>query len=158
MMPLAAMQKIKLALLGVLLTGILGVSLASTDTRQIESQSTNQDACPPARENARKVMEDFLTGSSWADERQEVGATGLSVGDIHRLRDPEDASMCEKLWKKSPSSNSKEIARVYYQAGSYFFIVRVPREKPTPEDLNLYGESIEIFKTDTLEPVKAFIQ
>jgi len=119
---------------------------------------TTHDAYPPARENARTVMEDFLTGSSWADERQEVGATGFSAGDIYRLRDAEDTGMCEKLWEKSSSSNSEEIARVYYKTGSYFFIVRVPREKSTPEDLNLYGESIEIFKTDSLEPVKAFLR
>jgi hypothetical protein len=41
---------------------------------------------------------------------------------------------------------------------AYFFIVRVARENLTPEDLNLYGESIEIFETDSLEPVKAFLR
>jgi hypothetical protein len=158
MEPLAAMQKIKLALLGVLLTGILGVSLASMDTSQIEAQSTSQDTCPPARENARTVMEDFLTGSSWADARQEVGATGFSAGDIYRLRDPEDTGMCEKLWDKSPSSNGEEIAWVYYRTGSYFFIVRVPKEKPSPEDLNLYGDMIEVYRTTSLEPKGAFLR
>jgi len=157
-MPLSDMQKIKLTLLSVLLTGILGVPLASMDTRQIKAQSTSQDTCPPAREKARTVMEEFLTESSWTDERQEVGATGFSAGDIYRLRDPEDTGMCENLWEKSPSSNSEGIARVYYKTGSYYFIVRVPREKSTPEDLNLYGESIEIFKKDSLEPVKAFLR
>jgi len=151
------MKKIKLALLGILLTGILGVSLASTHSRQIESQSTNQDACPPARENARTVMEEFLTNSSWADERQDLGATGFSTGDIRRLRNPKDTSMCEKLWEKSPSSNSKEIARAYYQAGSYYFIVRVPREKPSQEDLNWYSVSIEPFEGNSLEPKTVYL-
>jgi hypothetical protein len=151
------MQKIKLTLLGVLLTGVVGVSLAATDTRQIDAQSTSQNACPPARENARTVMTDFLTGSSWADERQEVGATGFTVGDIHRLRDPEDTGMCEKLWEKSPSSNSEEIARVYYRAGSYFFIIRVPREESTPEDLNWYSVTIESFEGNSLDPKTVYL-
>jgi len=116
-----------------------------------------QGICPAARENARTVMEDFLTGSSWTDERQEVGATGFMPKDIYRLRAPEDADMCAELWDKSPSSNSKEIARVYYRVGSYFFIIRVPRVKPSEEDLNLYGTSIEPFKGTSLEPKTVYL-
>lgn len=104
------------------------------------------------------MMEDFLTGSSWTDERQEVGATGFTPKNIYRHRAPEDTDMCEKLWNKSPSSNGEEIAWVYYRTGSYFFIVRVPKEKSAPEDLNLSGDMIEVYRTTSLEPKGAFLR
>ena len=156
MVPLAAMQKINLVLLGVLLLGILGTSFASVGTKQSEAP-TGQNSCPPAHQTAWVVMEEFLTDPSWAEERQEVGATGFAADDIRRLSDPEDTNLCQKL-QKDLGGNEEEIANVFYQVGSFFFIIGVPAHKSTPEDLNLYGESVVVFKTTSLNPKGTFIR
>jgi len=121
------------------------------------SKSVYQCDCPPAHETARAVMEEFLTAPSWADARQEVGATGFSTGEIRRLKDPEDANMCQKL-QKSLLGNEEEIANVFYQVESFFFIIGVPAQKSTPKDLNLYGESVVVFKTTSLDPKGTFVR
>lgn len=156
MMPLAAMQKIKLALLGVLILGFLGASFASVGTKQSEAP-TGQDSCPAAHQTARAVMEEFLTDPAWADERQEVGATGFSADEIRRLSDPSDTDVCEQL-QKYTGGNEEEITDVFYQVNSFFIIIGVPAQKSTPEDLNLYGESVVVFRTTSLDPKGAFIR
>jgi len=87
------MQKIKPALLGVLLLGILGASFASVGTKQSEAP-TVQDSCPAAHETARAVMEEFLTDSSWVwlgltlrMARHSVGSTrAVSIVSYARSR------------------------------------------------------------------------
>lgn len=121
------------------------------------SKSVYQGDCPPAHETARAVMEEFLTDPSWTDARQEVGATGFSTDDIRRLSDPEDTNLCQKL-QRSLGGNEEEIANVFYRVDSFFFIIGVPAHKSTPEDLNLYGESVVVFKTTSLNPKGTFIR
>lgn len=121
------------------------------------SKFVYQCDCPPAHETARAVMKEFLTDQSWTDERQEVGATGYSADDIRRLSDPSDTDMCKQL-QKYTGGNEKEIADVFYQVNSFFVIVGVPAQKSTPEDLNLYGESVVVFETTSLDPKGTFIR
>jgi len=116
-----------------------------------------RSVCPAAHETARAVMKEFLTDSSWADERQEVDATGFSADGIRRLNDPEDTNLCQKLHKNLGCSEEK-IVKMFYQVDSFFIIIGVPAQKSTPEDLNLYGESVVVFQTTSLDPKGAFIR
>ena len=102
-------------------------------------------------------MEQFLTDPSWADERQEVGATGFSGSDIRRLKDPEDTNLCQKL-QKNLGDNEGKIENVFYQVDSFFIIIGVPAQKSTPEDLNLSGEYVVVSKTTALDPKGTFIR
>lgn len=78
------------------------------------------DVCPRARENARTVIEDFLTGSSWTDERQELGVS-VDADQIRVLNNSQDSSSCQKLAEMFPEVEQKD--RMFYKAGSYHFVI-----------------------------------
>ncbi len=124
----------------------------------LEENTTATDVCPAGRSDLRTVVENFLTAASWAEGRQEVGATGLTASDVQLLTDPEDTDMCQDLNEELPLAGDSELVQAYYRAGSFYFAPRVAEEEPSTSDLNLFGISLAIYEGNGLQPKALYIR
>ncbi len=150
MKTMSSLSKIPLvALLVLLLGGIAGMKhMAEPNAR--EPRGVGTDTCPPGRSDAREVVEDFVSSSSWMEERQEVGAIGLSPSDVHLLTDPEDTTVCQQISEAKPNPTD-DYAEAYYQAGSFYFVVGIPVVNSGQNEIHLRPTTLGVYYGSNLQ-------
>lgn len=83
-----------------------------------ESRST----CPPGDDSKRDLVVSFLTEEKWADDRSELGISGIDSSQVRLLTDSQDASVCEQI-DVIDRKNPPQYEIAYYEAGGYYFVV-----------------------------------
>lgn len=109
---------------------------------QINPPVNGSNLCPAQDEITKGNVHNFLTKSSWAENRQETGVVGVDANQLQVLSsyNSQDQSACEFLNNEySLTINEKwpdgSIAYdvAYYKAGNFYFVSIVVAQ---PDDSN----------------------
>ena len=111
-------QKSRFVLLFAILALICVSPLLGARIADNESRST----CPPGDDAKRDLVVSFLTEEKWADDRSELGISGISSSQVRLLTDSQDASVCEQI-DVIDRKNPPQYEIAYYEAGGYYFVV-----------------------------------
>lgn len=113
------------------------------------------ESCPPGSENARNLVERFLTAPDLADRRSETGTTGLSVNQISLLTDPQDTATCQTLQANYGSWSGEFRNIVFYKAGNFYFVA-APLEQSSSSEYVVAGPDFIVVLDDNFEELGTY--
>jgi hypothetical protein len=118
--------------------------------------------CPEPNDRNKEIVENFLTKSNWATERQETGAGILSPSQISVLTDSNDSSVRASFNTTHQESLEEENGNgepaynvTYYKAGSFYFVVITMRQSDDPNIIG-FGLNFIVIYNQNLDLIKGY--
>lgn len=111
----------------------------------------SQDVCPPDDPSSRHVVERFVTGGEFQEQRAALWSTALTASDIRVLDSAQDSTACQRIAANvHPPETPGTWAWTGYQVNGYY-LVFFRRSTPGPAHF-----SPLVVLDQNLAPVKVY--